>query len=188
MDKPVFIRNVGSTSDKHILSEFRCHCGRVFVTMRCRVKEGIIYQCQECARATIKRKNTKHGGRGSPTYRSWQAMKRRCANTDDKDYHRYGAKGITIYGPWIHSYESFIAHVGERLPNTSLDRIDNLRGYEPGNVRWATIIEQAENRKKVVLINWRGTPTRVKYIAKELGITEGAVYMRNRRGKLYEPE
>jgi predicted RNA-binding Zn-ribbon protein involved in translation (DUF1610 family) len=188
MDKPIFIRDAGSTADKHRLAEFRCHCGKTFITMRCRVKEGVVFQCQACGRDAMKHKNTRHGGKGTPTYRTWLAMKRRCLNPDDKDYYRYGAKGITIYSPWINDFRAFRDYMGERPKDMTIDRIDWTKGYEPGNVRWATVIQQAENHSNIIFINWHGKPTRVKHIAKELGISVGAVHLRYKRGKLREPE
>lgn len=57
-------------------------------------------------------------------------------------------RGIGIHAPWRHDFPAFVAHVGSR-PSTrhSIDRIDNGRGYEPGNVRWATKQEQSRNRR-----------------------------------------
>lgn len=90
---------------------------------------------------------TKHGMKNTPEYMAWNMMKQRCLNQNHKAYPRYGGKGITICDAWIESFENFFAHMGERpSPAHSLDRWPNKRGgYEPGNVRWATRIEQQNN-------------------------------------------
>lgn len=92
----------------------------------------------------------------SAEYRAWQAMKTRCTNPNFKGWADYGGRGITVCPEWTESFEAFFAHVGERPgPGYSLDRIDNDRGYEPGNVRWSTKVEQMLNRRKRTHC-WRG--------------------------------
>lgn len=80
-------------------------------------------------------------------------MKRRCYDKRHKDYQRYGARGITVCASWMASFESFFESMGPRPPGTSLDRKDSRRGYEPGNVRWATRTQQQRNRRTAC--DWR---------------------------------
>lgn len=96
--------------------------------------------------------NTTHGaksnGKVTPEYRSWASMKNRCNNPKDKAYYRYGGRGITVCKEWSVSFEKFLKDVGIRPSNYhSLDRINNNGNYEPGNVRWATAKQQANNRR-----------------------------------------
>jgi intein-encoded DNA endonuclease-like protein len=74
-------------------------------------------------------------------------MKRRCLDQNDKDYPRYGGSGVTVDAAWAESFELFYAHIGARPRGTTLDRKDNSKGYEAGNVRWATAREQQSNRR-----------------------------------------
>jgi hypothetical protein len=75
-------------------------------------------------------------------------MVRRCTNPKHDSYPSYGGAGVTIYQPWLESFDAFLADVGERPAGTSLDRHPNKSGnYEPGNVRWATYQEQARNKR-----------------------------------------
>lgn len=83
----------------------------------------------------------------SSTYRSWQAMKRRCLNPKVRGYKNYGGRGITICERWLESFENFLADMGPRPPGMSLDRIDPNGNYEPGNCRWATAKEQSLNKR-----------------------------------------
>jgi len=85
----------------------------------------------------------------TPLWWIWCAIKQRCANPRCKDYPAYGGRGITICARWSSSFEAFLEDVGERPSDAhSIDRIENDRGYEPGNVRWATGVEQARNRRR----------------------------------------
>lgn len=84
------------------------------------------------------------------SYQRWYRMLRRCENPDDIGYRSYGGRGIKVCERW-HDFELYYADITRLLgpcpPRKSMDRIDNDGGYEPGNVRWATAGEQAENRR-----------------------------------------
>jgi hypothetical protein len=80
-------------------------------------------------------------------YRVWAAMIQRCHNPANKGYRCYGARGITVCDRWRGSFAAFAADMGERPRGTSIDRMDNSRGYEPGNCRWATAEQQNRNRR-----------------------------------------
>lgn len=91
-------------------------------------------------------------------YNSWVHARYRCHNRKAPDWARYGGKGITVCDEWRNNFKAFLDHVGPApSPAHSIDRINNGKGYEPGNVRWATAKEQAQNRKQAVNYAKRGT-------------------------------
>jgi len=82
-----------------------------------------------------------------PLYAAWLGMRQRCCNPNNKDYPHYGGRGITICERWQNSFLAFAADMSPRPDGYSLDRIDNDRGYQPGNVRWASLATQNRNTR-----------------------------------------
>lgn len=85
--------------------------------------------------------------------RTWQGIKQRCYNPNEKAYQWYGERGIKVYEPWINDYQLFkqwiIENLGHRPEGYSLDRIDNDGDYTPDNLRWADQTTQVNNRRKI---------------------------------------
>lgn len=131
----------------------RCDCGTEKVIPSTYLRTGDVKSCGCYRRETIgmngKLSSTTHGQSSNPTltYNSWNSMKQRCLNPKAPNYHKYGARGITVHPEWIESFEAFLRDNGERPPGRSLDRIDSTGNYEPGNTRWATPMEQRHNRR-----------------------------------------
>lgn len=145
------------TGDGHKIGLFRCSCGNETEIAISRVRNGYTKSCGCLSAEVSKRVNTKHGRRKTPEYASWQAMLRRCCSPSDKDYPRYGGRGVTVFEAWQNSFELFFAEVGPRPDGKTLDRRDTTKGYQPGNVRWATPQEQSENRKDSWSVEIAGT-------------------------------
>ena len=83
----------------------------------------------------------------TPEYRSWYEARRRTIDPSCPSWHNYGGRGIRMCPEWLDDFAAFLAHVGPRPAGTSIDRIDNDGDYRPGNVRWATPVEQGLNRR-----------------------------------------
>jgi hypothetical protein len=84
----------------------------------------------------------------SSEYNIWTKIKSRCYRVDDPVFERYGGRGILMCDAWKNDFMSFYNYVGPRPSKIhSIDRIDNNKGYEPGNVRWATAFEQTRNKR-----------------------------------------
>ena len=86
----------------------------------------------------------------TPTYRTWQQLVQRCTNPKNRNYADYGGRGVVVCERWM-VFANFVADVGEKPNGLTLDRIDNARGYEPGNVRWVSMHEQNQNRRSTRL-------------------------------------
>ncbi len=92
----------------------------------------------------------------SKEYKSWQHAKERCSNTNRKDYHRYGGRGIIMCTEWVNSFNKFYKYMGDKpFIDSQIDRIDNDGDYEPGNCRWTdrtTNIRNSSSIKKSIEI------------------------------------
>lgn len=83
----------------------------------------------------------------TPEYSAWSGAKQRCTNPKLRQWKDYGGRGITMCAEWHASFKAFLDHIGPRPDGMVLDRIDNDRGYEPGNVRWTDRITSADNQR-----------------------------------------
>ena len=126
---------------------------------------------------------TKHGMEGTSIYSIWQKMKSRCEDPRHNSYPSYGGRGITICERWKNSFQNFFDDMGEPPSDLhTLDRRDNNGNYEPGNCRWATPEEQANNRRNSVYITHDGRTQTLTQWAREYGVHPITLAGRLRRG------
>jgi hypothetical protein len=156
----------------------RCDCGRTAEVVSSHLVTGHTQSC-----GCIKRKHghyTEH--KGSPTYSSWQAMLYRCDRPQHPHFRHYGGRGISVCPEW-RDFRAFLGDVGERPSlGHSLDRIDVDGNYEPGNVRWATAIEQHANRRNNTVLSAAGRTLTLAGWARLTGIKYTTIRERLRRG------
>lgn len=117
-----------------------------------------------------------------PAYNVWKKVRARCNNPKDDHFKWYGAKGVSVCSRW-NDFRSFRADMGERpSAKHSIDRIDNSKGYEPGNCRWATQQEQNRNRAANTYITHNGKTQCLAAWSEDLGGDRMLVSARLRSG------
>lgn len=140
---------VGRTPRGMLIWLCRCKCGKRTPVRYGNLQSGHTISCGCQKKGNGGWKTHGHsapstGGR-TPEYKSYSAAKERCSNPHNHNYPRYGAVGVRFL---FKSFEDFLAELGPRPKGTTCDRWPNPAGnYEPGNVRWATPIQQRHNRR-----------------------------------------
>jgi hypothetical protein len=119
---------------------------------------------------------------GTPEFAAWSHMIQRCTNPNDDSYADYGARGITVCDRWKNDFLNFFADMGPRPTGMTLERDEVNGNYEPGNCRWATKKEQANNTRRNRLIELDGERGTLQWWADKTGIGRGTIAWRLNRG------
>ncbi len=174
--------------------------GRLVVVSEAhRYGRGIIWRCQcDCGReAKVSGRDLRAGnkrscgcahhgygrvgGKRSPTYTCWAGMLSRCRNPNDAEYHNYGARGILVCERWK-DFRNFLADMGEKPRGRSIERVNNAKGYQPGNCVWATSGQQSRNTRRNIRVQVGNESLVLIDAAEKLGIAHGTLYQRIHRG------
>lgn len=136
----------------------------------------------EINRASARAQMTTHGMSKTPTFKSWSGAISRCYTPTDDHYQNYGGRGIAVCERWRNSFENFYADMGARPSGMTLDRIYVNGPYAPWNCRWATNIEQSNNRRANQYVTRDGRTQTVTQWAREFGIRGSLAFKRRAAG------
>lgn len=152
----------------------RCDCGTIRAVAWSNLSNGKSKSCG-C-------RKVKHRQCFTPEHQAWTQMRRRCLKKNSVQYPNYGGRGISICAQWD-SFVTFFADMGPRPgPGYSLDRIDNDGNYGPENCRWATMLQQENNKRNNILATIDGVTQTVTEWCRALNISASSVWNRIHKG------
>ena len=151
----------------------RCDCGTE------RTLKGIELLRGRKSCGCGKRVNT----RQQPLYHIWRGIRRRCHSPGEKDYPRYGGRGIRVCERW-HNFAAFRADMEPTWqPGLTIERIDNDADYSPSNCRWATYKEQNRNKWNNIIVDSPWGRITIAEAAERSGINYYTLWSRWQTGK-----
>ena len=159
----------------------RCDCGNEKVMQYASVRRA--KSCGCLTKQILRDAQTLHGHaiRRTATYIAWRSMRARCLKPSHKSWPDYGGRGIKICDSWL-KFENFLADMGEKPAGMQLDRVDNNGNYEPSNCRWATPMQNCNNRRSSHFIEFRGERRSVSQWARATGIPRDTLSFRLENG------
>ncbi len=176
------IQNAGTDKHNQSMWKCKCICGNEITTRGTNLLSGSTQSCGCWGRERAAELKRSHGLHDHPLYHIWAAMKDRCYNTNNKRYERYGGRGIRVHENWIANFEIFYNWAISKgyRPGLTIERIDNDGNYEPGNCRWATVLEQQQNTSRTKIspedvFKIRNDNRTHKVIASDYGVNESTI-------------
>lgn len=161
----------------------KCECGNEIKTSITHLRNGKVKSCGCLNKERILKHGHTKNKKVSPEWQSWRTMRSRCYRTKDCSYKNYGGRGITVCDRWKNSFENFLEDMGKCPENCTLDRIDSNKNYEPENCRWATGIQQGNNRRNNTRIIHNGISKTITEWAREMGVSWTTIDRWRKKGK-----
>jgi hypothetical protein len=160
----------------------KCDCETIKNVWAMSLKNGQTKSCGCLQKSIVRGNNLKHGHavryKKTNIYSVWNAMIQRCTNPNTKHYSDYGGRGIKVCERWRHSFENFLADMGECPKGLTLERKENNGNYEQSNCKWATTIDQANNKRNSRIITYQGKKLSARQWDRELGLVLGTTWSR----------
>lgn len=165
----------------------KCDCGSTMTTEGDNLRSGRTKSCGCLMRELTSKRATKHGMHKSSEYDCWNAIRSRCNNPKNIGFAHYGGRGIRVCDRWQNDFPAFFADMGKKPSKEhSIERIDTNGNYEPGNCRWATKFQQANNYRRTHRLTLNGVTRGATEWARIIGISAYTIIHRIQRGWSHE--
>ena len=169
-----------------------CDCGTELIVDVWNLKSGHTKSCGCLGRNRLGDINRTHGHSqtGESIYPVWKSMKARCNNPNNQAYHNYGGRGITVCKEWDEDFQAFYGWSMKNGydPDLTIDRVDNDKGYYPENCRWATRLEQANNKRSCKYITYNDETRTIAEWSRIFNVNYSAFMSRVKRGDMRDFE
>lgn len=175
---------VGKNKHRQLMYECLCECGNKSVVVGNDLRSGHTTNCGCVRKQKLVERNYKHGGRYTRLYSIWRSMLNRCNNPKNINYKYYGGKGITVCDEWVRDFSVFQewALSNGYVEGLTIDRINNNESYCPSNCHFITMFDQSRNKSTTHNITINGVQHCLTDWANIMGISEGTICTRIRRG------
>ena len=161
----------------------QCECGKQSLVCGNYLRRGLTKSCGCMRMVKAREACTTHGLTRTGIYNVWMGMRDRCHNPNNASYDRYGGRGIEVDERWFHSFEEFYKDMGPRPDGMTIERIDNNGNYEPGNCRWASRREQANNTRRNRFVETPLGRLTIAQLSRATGMTIEGLRYRMRQGQ-----
>ena len=179
------IKQVGKNKHGSYLWFCKCDCGNIKTTVGTLLRKGETKSCGCLSKENLEKGRVgTHRMSESVEYRTWLHIKWRCLNKNCPRYKNYGGRRIKMCNDWLESFGNFYKDMGKRPENkSSIDRIDNNKGYYKENCHWATRTEQARNKRNNKMLIYKGETRCLSDWAEKLNMNYNTLYSKLNMGQ-----
>ena len=171
----VAIKPTGLRYNRYVVWQCRCDCGKVISLNSGSLLSGNTRSCGCLLKDVLVSRNTTHNKSKDPIYNVWSSMIQRCTNPRFRQYKDYGGRGIKPSEDW-RTFENFFRDMsGTHSQKLTLERLDNTKGYNKENCKWATRTEQNNNKRNNHVINIQGERRTVSEWSRLYGIKRSTI-------------
>lgn len=175
------LKDIGRTSNGTIVYQCQCSCGNMTNVNANSLRRGGIKSCGCFLVTNAKNMFTSHGMSKTRVYKIWVGMIERCTKAGNKNFKKYGAKGIKVCDEWL-LFDRFYKDMRDGYDDClTLERKDNKGNYEKSNCKWATYKEQADNRSTTIYLTIDGVSKKLMEWSRISGTNSNIIRQRIKR-------
>ena len=171
------VKEYAGTHKRESMWKCQCDCGEICYTVSSKLKKGKKKSCGCSRNELAAESNTKHGLAGTRIYGIYRNMIYRCEFPNAACYENYGGRGIRVCDQWRNDFIKFYEWSMNNgyEDHLTIDRIDNDKDYEPSNCRWATRMQQQNNRRDNHFLTYNGETHTITEWGRIVGLSDSLI-------------